>query len=398
MSEEKNLRRFVIRKFVVTLVLVGVAEFVLLDLINHILLPLMVDAFYPKLQNFKVLSPSNIVLVALLFVFYLISLLLNKINPAAGSYLLTYLSNALSYYGIGGVNNPLQNLTQKEFAMLALTLVGVLILVVLPFVLEAVIFSGQVARKLNDLEQSRIAERQQNERKRYLMISDIAHDLKTLRTTVSGYARALSEGMVKKEQEKEYLDAITAKTERMNDIVQMLFDYVRLDSEGFDLVKSKTDICEFVRENVSSLYQDIEDKGDELDVDIPDGSVNIDIDKLQFSRVLNNLLTNAVKHNPEGTKIGVFVRIEPDEVRIYIADSGEKIADDIAADIFDPFVMGDASRGTGGGSGLGLAVTKKIVEMHGYKVKLVQAPQIARYELGSEYNKVFAIVMNKEFD
>lgn len=397
MTEEKSIRRFVIRKFIVTLVLVGVAEFVLLDFINHVLLPLMVDAFYPELQGFKLLSPSNIVLASLLIIFYLLSLLLNKFFPAAGGFLMSGISNALGYYGIGGVNNPLQNLTQKEFAMLVLTLVAVLALVVLPFVVGAVIFSGQVARKLGDLEQSRVAERQQNERKRYLMISDIAHDLKTPMTTVSGYARALSEGMVGKDQEKEYLDAITAKTERMNDIVQMLFDYVRLDSEGFDLVKSSVDICEFVREVVSSLYQDIEDKGDELDVDIPDGPVKIDIDKLQFSRVLNNLLTNAVKHNEAGTKIGVSVRVEPDEVRIYIADSGDKIADELAADVFDPFVMGDASRGTGGGSGLGLAVTKKIVEMHGFKVKLVQAPDIARYELGSEYKKVFVIVMNGEF-
>ena len=180
---------------------------------------------------------------------------------------MNYISSALGYYGIGGVDSPLNDLTQKEFVMLALTLIAVLILVILPFVIGAVIFSGQVARKLNDLEQSRIAERQQNERKRYLMISDIAHDLKTPMTTVSGYARALSEGMVSKDREKEYLEAIEAKTERMNDIVQMLFDYVRLDSEGFDLVKSKTDICEFVRETVSSLYQDIEDKGDELEVD-----------------------------------------------------------------------------------------------------------------------------------
>ena len=69
-----------------------------------------------------------------------------------------------------------------------------------------------------------------------------------------------------------------------------------------------------------------------------------------------------------------------------------------ASDVFDPFVMGDASRGTGGGSGLGLAVTKKIVEMHGYKVKLVQEPQIARYELGSDYKKVFVIVINGSFE
>ena len=87
------------------------------------------------------------------------------------------------------------------------------------------------------------------------------------------------------------------------------------------------------------------------------------------------------------------MRRETDEARIYVADSGKIIDSELAGSLFDPFVMGDRSRSTGGGSGLGLSVAHKIVEMHGYKIKLVQAPEVARYELGREYTKSFVILM-----
>ena len=262
----------------------------------------------------------------------------------------------------------------------------------LPLATGGVIFSGRVTRKLKKYEAGREAERTQEQKQRYLMISDIAHDLKTPMTTVSGYAKALSDGMVKEDQEKEYLDAIRDKTLRMNDIVQMLFDYVRLDSEGFTLVKDKTDICELVRECVASSYSVIEDAGDEVDIDIPDDAIMIDADKIQLSRVINNLLTNAVKHNASGTKIGVFIKKEPDEVRVYIADTGAPIDQELAESLFEPFVMGDKSRSSGGGSGLGLSVASKIAGLHGYKLKLVQKPEMARYNLGEEYKKVFLLI------
>ena len=179
----------------------------------------------------------------------------------------------------------------------------------------------------------------------------------------------------------------------MNDIVQMLFNYVRLDSDGFDLVRAPVDICELVRECAALAYQDVEDAGMEFDIDIPEEKIMVSADKIQMSRVVTNLLTNAVKHNDKGTHIGVKVTSDSDDTRIYISDSGKEIDKELASDIFEPFVMGDKSRSSKGGSGLGLSIARKVVELHGWKIKLVQRPEIGRYHLGDIYGKVFVIII-----
>ena len=393
MTDEKTLRRFVIRKFIATLVTVGITEYLLLGFINNILLPVATNTFFPELEHMKILSTGNLLLVVVLLLFYCLSVLLSSLFSFGSGYMMNEISQLLNYLGIGESRGDLVGLSPKSSVLLLLTLLAIAALIILPFAIGAVRFSRQVAREFKKLEEKNNNERLENERKRYLMISDIAHDLKTPMTTVSGYAKALSDGIVSEGDRQEYLDAISSKTERMNDIVQMLFDYVRLDSEGFDLVKKDTDICELVRECISSMYQDIEEKGDELEVDIPESKIMLSIDRIQFARVINNLLTNAVKHNDSNTSISVVIRQEIDEVRIYISDSGNVIDKELADNIFDPFVMGDKSRGSGGGSGLGLSVVKKIVDMHGFKIKLVQTPEIARYRLGDMYKKTFVIII-----
>ena len=223
------------------------------------------------------------------------------------------------------------------------------------------------------------------------LVTYLAHDLKTPMTTVSGYAQALSDGLVKDSEKQEYLDAIKTKTERMNEMINMLFDYTKLNSEGFTVSTEKLDLAEFLREIAASAYTDIEEAGDELDVDIPGETLEADIDRVQMTRVINNLLTNAVRHNAAGTRINVTLRQDGEDLIIFIADSGDMIPEKLAEGLFQPFVMGDESRQTKGGTGLGLSIAKKIVELHGATIKLSQKPEVARCHLGEEYNKAFVI-------
>ena len=395
MNSENELRRYVIRRFVTTLILVGVAEYFLLAFINNLMLPQVITSFLPELSGFKLMSLGNLILALIVVLIYSLTLMLTRMIPAGAAFIMNFIVELINTYTVDQ-GDALKALSGQQLAILVCTLMAVLILVVLPVAAGALLFSRQVTREFAKLEVIHDQERKDNERKRYLMISDIAHDLKTPMTTVSGYARALSDGMVKEEQKQEYLEAITSKTERMNDIVQMLFDYVRLDSEGFELVKSEVDVCELVRECASSLYQDIEEKGDELEIDIPEEPIMIKADNVQFRRVINNLISNAIKHNEPGTVIGISVVSEEDDLRIYVADSGKAIGEELKDGIFDPFVMGDESRSTRGGSGLGLSIVRKITELHGYKIKLVQKPEMARYRLDQRYNKVFVIILGPQ--
>ena len=346
---EKELRKFIIRRFIRTAIIVAVVEFILIFMIMNALVPVLADQFFPEL------------------------LMVRSVDELLA----------------------LPRITRNFFYI---TAGASLIISILPLAAGAVIFSNRITSKLKEYEAAREAERAEVNRQRYLMISDIAHDLKTPMTTVTGYAKALRDGMVKEDQEQEYLDAISEKTLRMNDIVQMLFDYVRLDSEGFALAPARTDVCELVRECVANHYSDIETAGDEVDIDIPDDPIMVNADRVQLSRVITNLIVNAVKHNPKGTTVGVYLKEEPDEVRLFVTDSGAPIDAELAKDIFEPFVMGDKSRSSGGGSGLGLSVASKIASLHGFKLKLVQRPEMLRYQLGEKYKKVFLLIMPRQED
>ena len=229
------------------------------------------------------------------------------------------------------------------------------------------------------------------------MISNIVHDRKTPMTTVYGYAKALNDGIVPADKQPEYHEAIMAKTERMNEIALLLLDYVKLDSEGFTIKKERIDICELVRSCCALCYTDVESAGDEIDIDIPEKPLLISADSVQLKRVITNLIMNAIRHNPDGTKIGVFLKCESmstaEDIRIFVADSGPVIPSPLCEQIFEPFVTGDESRTSGSGTGLGLAISARICEMHEFDLKLVQKPEIFRYHLDDAYRKVFVVAM-----
>lgn len=248
-----------------------------------------------------------------------------------------------------------------------------LFLYTVPIVVAAVWFAKIVTEEVERINQLEEDMRLQYERSRNLMLSDIAHDLRTPITTIAGYSKALNDGLITSdEKRKEYLDAIENKAERMSDLITLLFEYVRLDSDNFSLKKTKVDIAELLRENAALLYADVEEKGMEFEIDIPEESYETELDKLQFSRVITNLINNALKHNEAGTVITLKMEKTANEMQISVSDNGNMISPMIADHIFEPFVVADASRESKNGSGLGLSIAKKIVEMHGWTIELKQ--------------------------
>lgn len=248
-----------------------------------------------------------------------------------------------------------------------------LVMFAIPIVLAAVWFSRIVAEEVEKNNRQEEELREKYERARNLMLSDIAHDLRTPITTIGGYAKALNDGLVTSDEKRmEYLEAIENKAERMSDLITLLFDYVRLDSENFSLRLEKTDVTELLRKNAALLYADVEEKHMEFEIELTEEVQMLTLDKLQFSRVITNLINNALKHNEAGTTIFLEMQTLKEVIRIIIKDNGTMIEPMIAEHIFEPFVVADASRDSKGGSGLGLSIAKKIVEMHGWNIELIQ--------------------------
>ena len=245
------------------------------------------------------------------------------------------------------------------------------ILLLLPAAIGILWYANLITTKIDQFQQERENERAAFDAQRNLMFSDFAHDLRTPIMTISGYAGALADGVVKDEaQKQEYLTAIRSKADRMAGLISLLFEYTKLGSVHFSLQKEPVDLNELLRDAAASVYTDIEDAGMDFLIEIPETPYTVQADRAQLSRVITNLLTNAVRHNPAGTQVALSVKQMAGVEMIAVADTGVAI-EKSPEQLFEPFVKGDDSRGSVG-SGLGLSIAKKIAEMHGYTLELRQ--------------------------
>ena len=249
-------------------------------------------------------------------------------------------------------------------------LILILLLYILPMAAGIFVYARMVSGKIRLMTDQMEEEHRIYDRKRNLLISDMAHDLRTPMTTVSGYAQALSDGVVPPEKRQEYLQAIVTKTGRMSEMISALFEYAKLESEGFQLHKEMFDLKELLLRDAADVYTDMEEAGMHFHVDIPDDPIPVKGDSVQLSRVFTNLLVNAMRHNPAGTEVLLMVRRQAAVVQVAVIDDGVPIP--AGTDIFEPFVKADAARTGNTGSGLGLSIAAMIIEMHGWAISLEQ--------------------------
>ena len=402
-SSGKELKAYLLTRFFSVLAIVSMVELIVVALTDKFLIPVLVT-----ITKYDTVIQVNGAEGLFMVVFVLLATaVVNKIFPALNASPVAvndFLEKLLIRRGF--VVDNVQDATETIHALsnnpnIIWPLIGSLLLValilLLPYIVGGIIFSISVAKEIKRIDREREIERRKDEERRYLMISNIVHDLKTPMTTVYGYAKALNDGIVPDAKKPEYLDAIMAKSDRMNEVVAMLLDYVKLDSEGFSIKRARIDLCELLRYCCAFCYTDIESAGDDIDIDIPEKPLYISADNVQLSRVITNLITNAIRHNDSGIKIKVSITCEnyetADDVKVFVADTGNEIPSPLNEQIFEPFVTGDESRSSGAGTGLGLPLSVRICEMHDFSLKLAQSPEIKRYHLGEEYKKAFVISM-----
>ena len=373
---EKRLNVFLVEWFIKLLLLVSFVEYAVMGLINKLFIPVIQKHFFAG-QNWEGhLSASQILLWLVLLLIGVILAALQMMLPTPINSGVGFLSDQLESASVKFApelfsGSTIRDLSNLKAIYLFLCLFAITVLILLPFVLAALVYTRITVKEVQKIQKKQEEVKQEYDRKRNLMLSDIAHDLRTPITTISGYAKALQDGMITDEEKKqEYMDAIVRKSMRMNELINLLFDYVKLDSEGFVLNKKQVDLTELLRENAALAYSDLEEKGMELNINIPENPCFIWLDPIQFSRVITNLLVNAMRHNDPGTTVLVEMNQRENGVTIVVADTGEEIPEEVASHIFEPFARGDKSRNTNAGSGLGLSIAHKIIEMHGWKMTL----------------------------
>ena len=225
----------------------------------------------------------------------------------------------------------------------------------------------QIVNTFNTMTTELAAQKQANkelvDQKNQLLL-DLSHDLRTPIATIKSCANALEAGLVPPEKLQEYYTTIERKADRVQILAEDMFFMLRADNPKDQLHPEKTDICEYVRQLCVEHYDEIENAGFEFEIEIPEDSIYTEIDQKLFSRVISNLLTNAVKYNQTGKTIGAEISAANGRPIIRVWDDGEAIDEELSKNMFSAFVRGDKTRKSVGGTGLGLPICKVIVEKH----------------------------------
>lgn len=229
---------------------------------------------------------------------------------------------------------------------------------------------AQLQDTLNDMAeriQEEMALRQKSEEDRRRLILDISHDLKNPMSGIQGYAELLMKSPdIPEAQRTHCLSMILSGSERANRLLNELFEISQLDSPDFVMKPERTDLCEALRQVCGELVPRLEEAGADFDFDIPEDSVPVMLDRERFGRIIHNLADNAMRHNPPGTRLDISLKTREGQALIEVSDDGIGIPDDLARNIFKPFMRGDEARGAQtGGSGLGLSIARKIALAHG---------------------------------
>lgn len=390
MKQKEQLSGFLIRRLIVVLLFIAISQSLISLLFTTVFYPFINAHFHIDILNIVNATRSSPITIVVSLFWFAGSAFVNLIPEMLRTPLQVVLNRLASHSWEDYLSQiPAQNRTKTLLLLVLILLVG-LILYLVPYLFATVLYSRWVVQEVGELRKHDAREREVFEQQRNLLLSDIAHDLKTPITTISGYADALKNHMVTdSDKQEEYLTAISSKSIQMSGLINLLFQYVTLDSEGFRLKCEKLNLSEVIMETVAANYSDLEAVGFELVMDIPELPIITSVDVVQMSRALTNLIQNAIRHNPEYTVLLIAVENLYDRVSVDVADSGVRIEADICDHLFDPFVMADESRVHRGGSGLGLSIASKIIELHGGSITLLQPYE--KVAEGRGYTKAFHI-------
>jgi two-component system sensor histidine kinase BaeS len=208
------------------------------------------------------------------------------------------------------------------------------------------------------------------ERRRVEVVSDVSHELRTPISTLRGYLEGITSGTI--EPSEEAFSRLYAATARLERLVNDLRQLSRAEARQLTLNVSPVSPSGVVGTATEGMRPLFEEKGVELSVAVPDGLPPVLADGDRVAQVLTNLLDNALGHTPPGGRVTVEVRPGAGEVAFRVADTGEGLAPGDLGRVFERFYRVEKSRsrsGERGGSGVGLTISKALVEAMGGRIR-----------------------------
>jgi heavy metal sensor kinase len=194
--------------------------------------------------------------------------------------------------------------------------------------------------------------------------ADASHELRTPISVIMAQTELALMRDRSPEEYREALESCYRSGEQMKSVVNSLLELAQMDAGNLDLHLEVVDLAEVIQDAVRFVEPLAEQRKDTVSADLE--TVYAKIDDLKIQQVMTNLLTNAIKHNPDGCIVQVSLTVEDAHAVIRVFDDGTGIPAEILPRVFERFVRADKARSrAGGSSGLGLSIVKAIVEAHG---------------------------------
>ncbi|HEY2335364.1 MAG TPA: HAMP domain-containing sensor histidine kinase [Solirubrobacterales bacterium] len=215
--------------------------------------------------------------------------------------------------------------------------------------------------------------RRQIEEARRRMVAAVSHDLRTPLASLRLLVEAIDDGVATGETRERYLGEMRTHVEALTALIDDLFELSRIEAGEISWTMRQVELRELIDDTVAAMRAPAEARGVAIAADLPGDEVLARANAEKVQRVLFNLIQNAIRHTPADGSVTVRARNAGGGVEIEVADEGEGIAEADGERVFEAFYRGDKSRSEEG-AGLGLAISRAIVEAHGGRIWLEDGP------------------------
>ena len=208
------------------------------------------------------------------------------------------------------------------------------------------------------------------------MLSNVSHDLKTPLTVISGYIETIQHDKQFSDEEKELLlKKVQGKVMDVAGLINTFFDLAKLEAEDWQLEVERIQLNELCRKAILGYYDTLTSKGFSVHIDLPEVSIHMDADAAALTRILENLLSNAIRYGKDGKTVGMTLEQDEENVYIEVWDKGKGIQETDNDRIFERLYTADDSRTSSvQGSGLGLMIAKRLTEQMQGQIHFTSIP------------------------
>ena len=204
------------------------------------------------------------------------------------------------------------------------------------------------------------------------LVANVSHDLRTPLASLNGYLETLilKDDSLSPAERREYLETASRHGERLTKLVFDLFELAKLDAHELKPEREPFPLTELIQDVTQKFQLRAQQAKVNLAIDDAPDIPFVDADIGMIERVLDNLIDNALQHTPAGGSIHLSLELRDSEITVKIKDTGEGISAEAIPHIFDRFYRKSSTASNANGAGLGLAISQRIIELHGGEISV----------------------------